>query len=208
MVHLAAPGAIGTLLSPSAETSNSTTHRLGDFEDVTPDVYAHPLFGRGFGTLDEEEPKVFRINDDEYLDELWEVGIVGLIAYIFMILAPIILARRGIRGDDPEISSLALAGSAGCVAYLVVNVLFDAMSFPQAPYMFFMVAAITTIAAAGPAGNVGSARARVRCAGARRDRGRAAAAKEAAIGQGAATTSSRPLEGDRSASAPRSHRPQ
>ena len=146
------------LLSPSAETSNSTTHRLGDFEDVAPDVYAHPVFGRGFGTLDEEEPKMFRINDDEYLDEVWEVGIVGLIAYIFMILAPIILARRGIRGEDPEVSSLALAASAGCVAYLVVNVLFDAMSFPQAPYMFFMVAAITTIAAAGPAGNVVSAR--------------------------------------------------
>ena len=50
--------------------------------------------------------------------------------------------------------SLALAASAGCVAYLVVNALFDAMSFPQAPYMFFMVAALTTIAAAGPAGNV------------------------------------------------------
>jgi hypothetical protein len=36
------------------------------------------------------------------------------------------------------------------------------MSFPQAPYMFFMVAALTTIAAAGPAGNVQSSRERVR----------------------------------------------
>jgi hypothetical protein len=158
LVHVASPGAIGTLLSPSAESSTSTTHRLADFEDIAPDVYAHPLFGRGFGTLNEEQPKMFRINDDEYLDEIWQVGIAGLLAYIFMILAPIILARRGIRGEDAEVSSLALAGSAGCVAYLVVNVLFDAMSFPQAPYMFFMVAALTTIAAAGPAGNVVSVR--------------------------------------------------
>jgi hypothetical protein len=33
-------------------------------------------------------------------------------------------------------------------------VLFDALSFPQAPYMFFVVAALTVIAAAGPEGNV------------------------------------------------------
>ena len=38
----------------------------------------------------------------------------------------------------------------------VVNALFDAMSFAQAPYMFFMIAALTTIAVAGPAGNVRS----------------------------------------------------
>ena len=40
------------------------------------------------------------------------------------------------------------------MAYLVVNALFDAMSFAQAPYMFFIVAALATIAAAGPEGNV------------------------------------------------------
>ena len=44
----------------------------------------------------------------------------------------------------------------------MVNALFDAMSFPQAPYMFFIVAALTTVAAAGPAGNVQPARERVR----------------------------------------------
>jgi hypothetical protein len=44
----------------------------------------------------------------------------------------------------------------------VVNARFDAMSFPQAPYMFFMVAALTTIAAGGPAGTVQPARELVR----------------------------------------------
>jgi hypothetical protein len=71
-----------------------------------------------------------------------------------MILAPVILARRPIRGHDSESASLALAASAGCVAYLAVNALFDAMSYPQSPYLFFFVAAITTIAAAGRAGDV------------------------------------------------------
>lgn len=158
MVHLASPGALGTLFSASTVESSSTNHRLADIEDVTPDVLAHPLFGRGFGTLNIEETNVFRINDNEYIDQIWEVGIVGLLAYVFMIVAPVLIARRAIRGRDPTVEPLALAASAGCVAYLVVNALFDAMSFPQAPYMFFIVAALTTIAAAGPQGNVAASR--------------------------------------------------
>ncbi len=163
MVHVASPGALGTILNPNtALSSDSTTHRIGDFTDVAPDVFAHPVLGRGFGTLDPEQPNVFRINDNEYIDEIWEVGVVGLIAYFFMIMAPVLVARRAIRSRDPVVAPLALAASAGCVAYLVVNALFDAMSFPQAPYMFFMVAALATIAAAGPEGNVLPTRERVR----------------------------------------------
>ena len=155
LVHVASPGALGTLFSPSSGVaSSSTTHRLGDFTDVEPDVLAHPVFGRGFGTLNPEEQTTFRINDDEYIDEIWEVGAAGLLAYICMILAPVLLARGAIRARDPHVAPLALAASAGCVAYLVVNALFDALSFPQAPYMFFMMAGLTTVAAAGPAGNV------------------------------------------------------
>ena len=163
LVHFASPGALGTVFTPTAGLgSSSTTHRVGDFTDVEPDVLAHPVLGRGFGTIEPDQETVFRINDDEYIDEIWEVGFVGLLAYLGMILAPVFLARRAIRGRDPNVASLALAASAGCIAYLVVNALFDAMSFPQAPYMFFMVAALTTIAAAGPAGNVQPSGARVR----------------------------------------------
>ena len=53
VVHLAAPGAIGHLLAVEANVnSSSTTHRESDFTDVAPDVLAHPVLGRGFGTLD------------------------------------------------------------------------------------------------------------------------------------------------------------
>lgn len=159
VVHFASPGALGTVLNLNrAATSNSTTHRILDYADVAPDVLAHPVLGRGFGTLNEEQPDQFRINDNEYIDEIWEVGLVGLLAFVWMILAPVVSARRAIRSRAPAIASLALAASAGCIAFLVVCVLFDALSFPQAPYMFFVVAALTTIASAGPEGNVRGAR--------------------------------------------------
>ena len=155
VVHLASPHSLGLILDFNNDVnSNSTGHRLGDFTDLVPDIDAHLAFGRGYGTLNPDQPGQFRINDNEYLDELWEVGVVGLLAYIGMVLAPVVLARRAIRGRDPTVASLALAGSSGCVAYFVVSALFDAFSYPQAPYMFFFVAAITTIAAAGPEGNV------------------------------------------------------
>jgi hypothetical protein len=159
LVHFASPGALGTLFSSgSGATSGTTTHREGDFADVAPDVLAHPVIGRGFGTINPDLPKQFRINDDEYVDEIWQVGTVGLLAYLGMILAPALLARRAIRTRDPTVAPLALAASAGCIAYFVANALFDAMAFPQTPYVFFLAAALTTVAAAGPAGNVRPAR--------------------------------------------------
>jgi len=158
-VHFASPGALGTVLNLNRDVnSNSTTHRVGDFTDVAPDVLAHPVIGRGFGTLNPDQPAQFRINDNEYIDELWEVGVLGLLAFVSMILTPVIIARRAIRSRGRTIGSLALATSGGCIAFLVVSALFDALSFPQAPYMFFLVAALTTIAAAGPEGNVRPAR--------------------------------------------------
>ena len=161
-VHVLAPGAIGSIVNVGRDVeSNSTVHRSGDFSALSPDVHAHLLIGRGYGSVSEEEPAMFRINDDQYLDVLWEVGILGLIAYAAMILAPVVVARRAIKSRDPARASLALAASGGCVAFLVVSALFDALSFPQAPYMLFIVAALTTIVSAGPEGNVARSTARL-----------------------------------------------
>jgi hypothetical protein len=163
VVHFASPGALGTVLNLNrAVNSKSTEHRAGDFTDVAPDILTHPVLGRGFGTLNYEEPSQFRVNDNEYIDQVWEVGALGLLGFVWMILAPVVLARRAIRARGPTVASLALAASAACVAFLVACVLFDALGFPQVPYMFFIVAALTTIAAAGPEGNVVSSRELVR----------------------------------------------
>ncbi len=154
-VHIASPGTLGSLVNLNADVnSGSTAHREGDVSGVTPDILTHPLFGRGYGSLNADQPSQFRINDDQYIDELWETGFVGLLAFVWMILASIVLARPAIRTRGPTVSSLALAASAGCVAFLVVCALFDSMGFTEAPYTFFLVAALTTIAAAGPEGNV------------------------------------------------------
>lgn len=173
IAHVASPGSLGTFLNLSADAdSGSTAHRLGAFTDLRPDVLSHLLLGRGYGTINPDQPADFRVNDDQYLDELWDVGVIGLIAFAGMILAPVALARRTIRARAPGVSSMALAASGACVAFLVVSALFDSMGFTEAPYMFFLVAALTTIAAAGPAGNVASVRVSAAQLLVRRRRGR------------------------------------
>ena len=155
VVHVAAPGTLGTVLNPTAITqSDSTSHREGDFSGVLPDVLTHPLLGLGYGSLDPTHPALYRVNDDQYVDEVWQTGILGLLAFVWMLLTPIILARPAIRLRGPTVASLALATSAGCFVFLVVTALFDSMGFTEVPYIFFLLAAMTTIAAAGQEGNV------------------------------------------------------
>jgi hypothetical protein len=80
--------------------------------------------------------------------------VAGLLAYMWMILAPVVAARRAIRGRDPTRSLLALAASGGCIGFFAVNALFDTLPYPQAPYLFFVVGALTTVASGGPEGTV------------------------------------------------------
>lgn len=160
-IHAAAPGSLGAVLDLSRWFDNgSSAHRAADLTAIWPDVLSHPLFGRGYGTVDISRAAQFRIMDDQFLGMLWQTGFLGLGAYIWMIVAPIVASTRVRLARDPELSPVVLAASAGCVAYLVVNWLFDTLSFVQGPYMFFIIAAMCTVAT----GAVAPARAKQRVA--------------------------------------------
>jgi O-antigen ligase len=148
-MHALAPGNIGTVLNPTLWfNTSSTSHRVDDLSSIWPDVVSHPLLGRGYGTIDVSQPDQFRILDDQYLSILWQTGGLGVLAYVWMILAPVIAARKARRSRDPELARAAIAASAGCVAFLVVNALFDAFTYSQVPYLFFILAAMCTVASA------------------------------------------------------------
>ena len=148
VIHFAAPGALGTFdILASAGSSDSTSQRITDYSGIRPDVLSHPIIGEGYGSLDSDNALWYRILDNEYLDELFQVGILGFLAYLAMVLAPLVTAHGVIKragGRAPPI----IAAAAGCAAYAVVSGTFDAMSFPQAPYSFFFVAGLIAAAAA------------------------------------------------------------
>jgi hypothetical protein len=146
-IHFAAPGNIGTVLNPSLWfQSSSTAHRSNDLGTIWPDVVAHPLLGRGYGSVDVDKPDQFRILDNQDFSVLWQTGVLGLLSYLWMIIAPIVGSRRARRSRDPAIARPAIAAAAGCVAFFVVNALFDTFSYSQTPYMFFTVAAMCVVA--------------------------------------------------------------
>jgi O-antigen ligase len=148
VIHFAAPGALGTFdILATASSSDSTTQRVSDYSGIAPDVLSHPIIGEGYGSLNTTNTRWYRILDNEYLDELFQVGILGVLAYLAMVLAPLVTARGVIKragGRAPPI----VAAAAGCAAYAVVSGTFDAMSFPQAPYSFFFMAGLIAAAAA------------------------------------------------------------
>jgi hypothetical protein len=130
------------------ENKASDEGRTSDYEAVVPDVLTHPAFGRGYGTLDSLKVDTYRIFDNEYLGELYQTGFLGLIAFIALILTPVVIAVRcAARKDNPLRGPPALAAAAGCLAFAVASSLYDILTFPQAPYLFLFMAAMCTTAA-------------------------------------------------------------
>jgi hypothetical protein len=148
VIHLAAPGALGTFSELKQPLSSSSSiDRTDDYVAVSPDFLARPLLGWGYGTRDIAQVDSVRILDNEYLDEVLTVGLIGTLAFIAMIVSAMVVADPAIRGENPARAGPALAASAACMAFLVVSALFDSMSFVQVPYLFFFVAGIGVVAA-------------------------------------------------------------
>lgn len=148
VIHIAAPGALGTIYELKQPlSSSSSVDRTDDYVAISPELLARPLLGWGYGTRDVAQVDSVRVLDNEYLDELLTVGLVGTLAFIAMIVSAMVVADGAIRGGNPARAGPALAASAACMAFLVASALFDSVSFAQVPYLFFFVAAIGVVAA-------------------------------------------------------------
>ncbi|HEX5194075.1 MAG TPA: glycosyltransferase [Solirubrobacteraceae bacterium] len=147
VIHVASPGALGTFsILQTGGSSISTQGRESDYAAVKPDILANPILGRGYGSLDPDNPRWYRVLDNEYLGVLFVAGFLGAAAYLAMVLAPMFTAHRVIR-RDPRRAPPIVAAAAGCAAYAIVSATFDAMSFPQAPYSFLFSAGLIAAAA-------------------------------------------------------------
>lgn len=142
------PGIFSTVreLGHTSE-QDSTAGRTSDYPAVVPDLLTRPMIGRGYGTLDSERVDTYRIFDNEYLGQLFQVGALGLLAFIAMIVTPLIIARTVMRSDDPVRGPPALAAGAACLAFGVACALYDILTFPQAPYLFLFMSAMCVCAA-------------------------------------------------------------
>jgi hypothetical protein len=143
-----APGVFSSIQEfGHGDSRTSTKGRTSDYPAIVPDLLSNPLLGRGYGTLDSARADTYRILDNEYLGEVYQVGALGLIAFLAMIVMPLFVVRSVLRSDDPMRGPPALAAGAGCLAFGVASALYDILTFPQAPYLFFFMAAVCVCAA-------------------------------------------------------------
>jgi hypothetical protein len=161
LVPVLAPGAVATTIgafSSSGLGSTTVSDRTSDYDAIRPDVWTNLLFGRGWGTYDHT---TYRILDSEVLHRLIEMGVFGLLAYVFMIGSVVVVARSTITERDRTWAPLALIGAAGAVSFGVVSTLYDTMSFPHGVYIFLCTAGLVAAVVARRNEDAGGRRAGV-----------------------------------------------
>jgi hypothetical protein len=149
VIHVASPGALGnvtSILPTSGGSGDYTDGRAGDYAAVAPDILNNLVLGRGYGTLNTQDWRTYRILDNQYLDTIFVVGVVGLIAYLAIVFCAIMTAH-GVIKRGGERAPPALAAAAGCAAFGLVSATYDAAAFPQAVYSFLFAAGLTAVMA-------------------------------------------------------------
>jgi O-antigen ligase/polysaccharide polymerase Wzy-like membrane protein len=149
-IAVAAPGALAGVvdqLKPSAFTGVLTTQdRISDYDGIRPEVVNHPLIGRGYDSYDQ---KRYRILDNQYLTLVVNVGFLGVLGYLGIMLAAFLLAHRCARSYDPDRAWFGPAAASAIVGITIGSALLDTLALPQLPYLFCFLAAFATIHARG-----------------------------------------------------------
>ncbi len=148
-IPVLSPNALGSVIDqfqPNKLGVSTVSDRVSDYDAIRPDILSSPAFGRGYGSY---EHTSYRILDNDLLTRLVESGIVGLIAFIMIVVTIIAVAAPIIRSRDPARAPPALAIAAGAAPFLTLSALFDEMSFPHAPYILLTLAGLLAVIVSG-----------------------------------------------------------
>jgi hypothetical protein len=143
-IFVSAHGLIGTVASffSGASTDPSVQYRTHDYplaEQLWQDA---PWFGHGPGTWIPANP--LNIFDNQWLNSVAELGLVGVLALLVFFLGPAIVAlgaRRSSMNPDLRVLCAALA-SAGSVTP-ACSLTFDSLSFPMFVNVYALLIGLT-----------------------------------------------------------------
>lgn len=133
------PGLLGTVRSlfRDAGTDPSIAGRTEDYAKIPGLMEGHWWWGRGLGTF---VPDVYFFLDNQYLAALIQGGVVGLVAYIALIVVGMGVAR-GVRrrATDAALRSEGQAMAATIASFGAASLVFDLLSFRQSAFLLFLV---------------------------------------------------------------------
>ena len=132
-------GLLGTIMSLFTQIGSDTSaaSRSDSYSAVLPMIEERPIFGRGFATF----LPSYHILDNQFLGTLIEMGIVGLLILLALLLSGSLAAWIAARRTtDPLTRELAYSIAAAAVVATSSYATFDAFSFSMvAALTFFMV---------------------------------------------------------------------
>ena len=166
VVHFAAPGALGGLYKsffPKEGLVADLSGRAGQggsgrFADVGPgfDLWSEsPVVGVGLGAeltapapsgprdaVPGAQPEEEIIFDNQYLNTLVTMGVVGFVGALWFIWGAAIKLGKAARRTFEQQGDLLAACSVSCVGFGMSMLTFDALSFVQCTLVFFIIAAL------------------------------------------------------------------
>ena len=174
IIHFALPGTIGGLKDSFfpkggiiAQQSRFEANynpllaggRISLIRPMLSEASGKPLFGEGYGTRItgfNEPDRNAPILDDQWLNNVLDVGFVGLGAWIWLMVKVVRRLFRAARVPSHEDDDWLFAALAASAAGFAIGMLtFDAFSFTQATFLFWVIlglsAALLRISGAWPA---------------------------------------------------------
>lgn len=141
-VALTVPGMTGSLLGlfTGLSEDGSVISRTGSVAIVQEFFDRAPFLGRGYSTF----LPSYRILDNQYLLLLVEVGLVGLLCFVFVLVTAFRCALQSRRiATDPVSRERGQALAAAVASALVGFATYDGLSFPMGTSILFLIVGIT-----------------------------------------------------------------
>jgi hypothetical protein len=149
-VFATAHGLLGTLLAYFGLGAKdlSITHRTDNYPYVAHLVAQAPFLGQGGGTyipttlIAGLRPNT-HVLDNQYLDTVIELGVIGVTTLFLFFFVPAVTAFRArLRSTDPELRLLLAALGGACLAATVTSAFWDALSYPIFYGTFALIAGL------------------------------------------------------------------
>jgi hypothetical protein len=157
LIHIAAPGTLGSIKEAffpkgglvAQEAQNSVgSGRLATLgPTLHKEVYPNFVFGEGFGTRvttsDSDAKPNAPILDDQWLGTLAETGIIGALAWLWLLIMFVRrLGSASKRFTNEEDSWLYAALAASVASFGVAMLFFDIFSFIQVTFVLYFLLAL------------------------------------------------------------------
>ena len=164
VIHVFLPGQIGTfkdaffpkggLIAEQTQLAQNANvelagGRIRQLKPMISEASRHPLFGEGFGTRQTGFNNPLRnapILDNQWLNNLLDVGYIGFFLWVWLFVRAARRLSREARWADDEGDQWLFAGLAAIMVALPIGMLtFDANSFTQVPFVFWIVLGLSAI---------------------------------------------------------------